>query len=147
MALSIKLTFGVFDGISSMRRPSIIALLFIGHRQNGCYCYASDKTIASSGEDDDNESIESDEDYEELTTTAKPLPNPTKQTAFAVPPSPNNRNYIYFTYGKYVVSLLALWLPNDNSAILAQLVMNRTKSVATCVTQAVCEYTLKYVSS
>ena len=103
-------------------------MLFIGHRQNGCYCYASDKTIASSGEDDDNESIEIDEDYEEL-TTAKPLPNPTKQPAFAVPPSPNNRNYIYFTYGKYVVSLLALWLPEDNSAILAQLVMNRTSNV------------------
>ena len=103
-------------------------MLFICHRQNGCYCYASDKTIASSGEDDDNESIEIDEDYEEL-TTAKPLPNPTKQPAFAVPPSPNNRNYIYFTYGKYVVSLLALWLPEDNSAILAQLVMNRTSNV------------------
>ena len=103
-------------------------MLFIGHRQNGCYCYASDKTIASSGEDDDNESIEIDEDYEEL-TTAKPLPNPTKQPAFAVPPSPNNRNYIYFTYGKYVVSLLALCLPEDNSAILAQLVMNRTSNV------------------
>ena len=81
-----------------------------------------------SGEDDDNESIEIDEDYEEL-TTAKPLPNPTKQPAFAVPPSPNNRNYIYFTYGKYVVSLLALCLPEDNSAILAQLVMNRTSNV------------------
>jgi hypothetical protein len=111
----------------------------LANRQNGCYCYASDKTIASSGEDDDDESIESDEDYEELTTTAKPLPNPTKQPAFAVPPSPNNRNYIYFTYGKYVVRLLALWLPNGNSAISARLVMNRTSNVATCVRTEVCQ--------